>query len=666
MTEAETIKLSVIVPIYNEAANLRELHREIVQMCKAPIGCSVPFDWEILFIDDGSVDETPTICEELHPLRYIRLDGNYGQTAALDCGFKAATGDYIAALDGDGQNDPADIPYMLQYLLDHDLDVVSGWRKDRQDTFQKRLDSRLANLLRQAMVRDGIHDSGCTLKVYRRACFEDLTLYGDQHRFIPALLKNRGFQIGELEVHHRPRQHGKSKYNFTRVFRGMRDLSEIHLERSAPAKTHGLRRTLINGYYKRMSRTTYSVAGIEERKSIALIVNTLSSGGAEHVAANLSRELSKNYDVDIILNDDKNIEYAYSGTIQSLGLPADADRSSRQYQLKALAQRTKRLRELKRTRRYIAAISFSDNTNLSNVLSKVKGCKTIISIRNSLAGMEETYGTHFVLNRRVLDICCKAADLVVSCSMEIADDLIAHHGLNPAKAKVIYNGVDLDLVEEALASSPHKDSERKRILTMGRMTRQKGQWHLLRVLKALRERGQDVELVILGDGPLRAKLEAMCADLDIQDYVQMPGRVSDPYPYLATADVAVFPSLFEGFSNAILEALACGVPCISTDHKTGARELLAPDTDYRIKNFDHVEYARYGILVPVSMLPIGDCLEDAEKPLTAEENTLVKAIETVLTDQERNKHYREAGPARARKLDLLIIVKQWIKLIEEP
>lgn len=221
------ILVSIVVPLYNEEGSARSLHEEIVKMCGSPSGFRVPADWEIIFVDDGSTDRTPEICRELEPLKYIRLDPNQGQTAALDRGFKEAQGDYIAALDGDGQNDPADIPRMLQYLIDNDLDAVSGWRRTRHDSFSKKTASRGAYLLRQILVRDGIHDSGCTLKVYRRECFDGLTLVKDQHRFIPAILKMRGFRVGEMEVNHRPRTSGVSKYNYKRYFNGLRDLLAI-------------------------------------------------------------------------------------------------------------------------------------------------------------------------------------------------------------------------------------------------------------------------------------------------------------------------------------------------------------------------------------------------------------------------------------------------------
>ena len=222
----QPISLSVIIPVYNEAGSIRSLFYEVKAVCERGLD-GIPFDYEIIIVNDGSDDETDEVCRTLSPLTYVCFRKNYGQTSAMDYGFKIARGDYITALDGDGQNDPADIPTLLRYLIDHDLDVVSGWRKDRHDSPSKVIASRGANLLRHLMIHDGIQDSGCTLKIYRRECFDGLDLYGEQHRFIPALLKIRGFQIGELPVHHRARESGKSKYGFSRIIKGFLDLINV-------------------------------------------------------------------------------------------------------------------------------------------------------------------------------------------------------------------------------------------------------------------------------------------------------------------------------------------------------------------------------------------------------------------------------------------------------
>lgn len=215
-------RISIVVPVFNEEGNVVALHKEIVDVCREN-----NYIFEIIFVDDGSSDKTVEICKSLRPLKLICLRRNFGQTAAMDAGIKAAQYDYIVTMDGDRQNDPADIPHMLEYLIENNLDVVSGWRKNRKDTIMKRFTSRGANFLRHVIVHDAIHDSGCSLKVYRKECFDGINLYGEQHRFIPALLKIKGFTVGEVVVNHRARTSGKTKYNWKRTIKGFVDMISV-------------------------------------------------------------------------------------------------------------------------------------------------------------------------------------------------------------------------------------------------------------------------------------------------------------------------------------------------------------------------------------------------------------------------------------------------------
>ena len=221
--QTEALSISVVVPVKNEAPGFRCLFEDIKRMCEANFS-----RYEIIIVNDGSTDGIRELCRSLHPLKYVEFDRNYGQTAALDCGFKLATCDYVAALDGDGQNVPGDIPGMVRYLLDNNLDVVCGWRKFRRDNIFRLLLMRLAYFTRQAFLHDGIHDSGCTLKVFRKETLEGLDLVSGQHRFIPAIMRDRGFKVGEVVVSHKPRKSGSSKYgSFDRVYHGMLDLYDI-------------------------------------------------------------------------------------------------------------------------------------------------------------------------------------------------------------------------------------------------------------------------------------------------------------------------------------------------------------------------------------------------------------------------------------------------------
>lgn len=221
MATESAVFLSVVVPVFNEAENVAALHREIVATCQ-----TLQRSFEIIFVDDGSTDGTLAALQTLVPVTIVALRRNAGQTAALDAGIKQARGEVVVTLDGDGQNDPADIPLLLAKLSEG-CDVVSGWRKNRRDPLGKKISSRCANILRQFLIADHIHDSGCTLKAYRRECFAGVDLYGEMHRFIPALLKLRGFQITEVVVNHRSRQHGVTKYTWKRGIKGVLDMVSV-------------------------------------------------------------------------------------------------------------------------------------------------------------------------------------------------------------------------------------------------------------------------------------------------------------------------------------------------------------------------------------------------------------------------------------------------------
>lgn len=225
--------LSVIVPLYNEEGNVGELHKRIKEACEnlslspALSQGEREFRYEIVFIDDGSSDKTVAECQGLSPLKLIKFRKNFGQTAAFDAGIKNSAGDVIITLDGDLQNDPADIGLLLSEMEKGYYDVVSGWRWQRKDSLGKKIFSRGANLLRKILVKDNIHDSGCSLKAFKRECFENVDLFGEMHRFIPAILELQGFKVGEVKVSHHPRIHGQTKYNWRRSIKGFVDMISI-------------------------------------------------------------------------------------------------------------------------------------------------------------------------------------------------------------------------------------------------------------------------------------------------------------------------------------------------------------------------------------------------------------------------------------------------------
>ncbi len=216
----------MVIPVYNEEESVEPLIRETKSVLE-----TLAKKYELILVDDGSTDGTYPLLLQLHEseprIKVVRFKRNFGQTAAIAAGLAYAQGEVIVAMDGDGQNDPGDIPALLG-KLDEGFDLVSGWRFPRQDPFlSRRLPSQMANALISWMTQVKLHDYGCTLKAVRREVARDLKLYGEMHRFIPAMAYERGARIAEIKVHHRPRRWGKSKYGIARTFRVVLDLLTV-------------------------------------------------------------------------------------------------------------------------------------------------------------------------------------------------------------------------------------------------------------------------------------------------------------------------------------------------------------------------------------------------------------------------------------------------------
>ncbi|GFE57766.1 glycosyltransferase family 2 protein [Geobacter sp. AOG1] len=218
--------LSIVVPIYNEEENIFALHDSIEKALAA-----TGLEYELILVDDGSSDGSFSLLKELaardERVKVIRFRRNFGQTAAMAAGFDASSGAVVVPMDGDLQNDPTDIPRLLAKIHEG-YDVVSGWRKDRQDTFiNRKLPSIIANGIISRLTGVHLHDYGCTLKAYRREVLEGINLYGEMHRFVPALASQVGAKVAELPVRHHPRLHGTSKYGISRTMRVVLDLMTV-------------------------------------------------------------------------------------------------------------------------------------------------------------------------------------------------------------------------------------------------------------------------------------------------------------------------------------------------------------------------------------------------------------------------------------------------------
>jgi len=229
------VDLSLVIPVYNEEENVPLLYPAVTAALK-----DLTLSWEMILVDDGSRDGSRAELEKLAALdparvRVVELRRNFGQTAAIAAGIDHSTGAIVVLMDADLQNDPADIPMMLQ-KLDEGYDVVSGWRKERQDTLSRRLPSQMANGLISRVTGVHLHDYGCTLKAYRREVLTGFRLYGEMHRFIPVYANSVGARILEVEVHHHARRFGKAKYGLERTVKVVLDLFTVKFLNSYASK----------------------------------------------------------------------------------------------------------------------------------------------------------------------------------------------------------------------------------------------------------------------------------------------------------------------------------------------------------------------------------------------------------------------------------------------
>jgi glycosyltransferase involved in cell wall biosynthesis len=239
--EKKSPYLSIVVPLFNEEESVEPL---VLQLSR--VIAKLEFPSEIILIDDGSSDDTwskiETLKSTISHLRGVRFRRNYGQTSAMVAGFDHAEGEIIVTLDGDLQNDPSDIPAVIR-KLEEGYDIVSGWRKDRQDHFSRVLPSKVANAIISYTTGVRLHDYGCSLKAYRAECVKSLNAYGEMHRFFPALASMTGARVTEMPVTHHPRRYGSSKYGFDRIFKVMSDIFAMNLIirfSSNPLKGFGL------------------------------------------------------------------------------------------------------------------------------------------------------------------------------------------------------------------------------------------------------------------------------------------------------------------------------------------------------------------------------------------------------------------------------------------
>lgn len=321
-------------------------------------------------------------------------------------------------------------------------------------------------------------------------------------------------------------------------------------------------------------------------KNVLFVISTLTGGGAERTVSTLSRYFGEDIKCTVLLNSTSKDDYSFNGKVISLEMRPSVKKTM-VYQLVAAYKRYRKLKELKRTCSYDAVISFMESANFLNILTGGKNCKTILSVRNVLS--KEYTGIY-----KIILICVKIlyrkANYVVSLSEGTTNDLIYNIGIPGKKVITIYNGYDLTQYKY------RQNNERMSFITMGRLVPQKGQWHLIRAFSEVVKVHPEAKLKILGQGELESILKELIKIYNLEKNIEMLGFVNNASDYLLNADCFVFPSVYEGFGNALIEALMNGLPIIVSDFSV-AREIVAPELEKQMI-IQGVTECKYGILTP--------------------------------------------------------------------
>lgn len=398
------------------------------------------------------------------------------------------------------------------------------------------------------------------------------------------------------------------------------------------------------------------------KKHIGLMIGALNSGGAERVVAHLSHILSEAYHVHVILFEDTHIEYECGGVIHNLNVPAK--RGSPLVKIGLLRQRVSALRRLICEQKLECVISFLDSPNFVNLLANTKGCRKVISIRN-YSGLENKQS---VLGRIVdfaMKLVYRKADCVVTVSKLIEQDFCRHYNIPENIITTIYNPYNF---EDILSKGniPLTDAEQFFynghfvFVNVGRIMYQKGIWHLVKAFKAVYDQHPEARLVLVGEDLSNGNLVNLIGKLGLQDAVLLTGRTKNPYQYMKNAQCYVLSSLFEGFPNAMVEAMVCGCPIIATDCKSGPREILYAEAELGVLA-DKVTFADYGILVPE--LEVEENWGDTER--TAGEQHLAKAMSYIIGNETYAGEATRKAKARSLEFGYGICSKRFMEVIEK-
>lgn len=394
-------------------------------------------------------------------------------------------------------------------------------------------------------------------------------------------------------------------------------------------------------------------------KKVGLFISGMNKGGAERVVSRLTNILKNDFDIYLILFEDTYNEYNFSGTLINMDIKATNKKYDKPI---LLCKRIKKLKQIKKEYNLDVVISFLDSPNIVNILSKVDKCKNIVSIRN-YSKNENKNSVLGKLTDFAIKILYNKADRIIPVTKLIAQNYEEDYGINKDKISVIYNPYDIDEIQELsneCIQSEYNDFFRtgKIFISVGRHMYQKGFWHLIKSFKLVHEEYKDTKLVIVGRHNDDNKMQTLINDLGLNESVLLVDQQENPFKFIKNSDIYVMSSLFEGFPNSMVEAMACGCPIISTDCKSGPREILYKNADIN-KVCEDIETADYGILVP----PFDEDENWEFTNISYKEKLLAKAMILMLNDEKLKQEYSEKSINRAKEFNYNICKEKFSEII---